>query len=194
MKVKDILVVTLITILLYPFLLAFIMYGSGFMKVEFGIPTENESTVKVEKIRFSEFQDSLASMHAMSFKAFEQQRSELGRREERILEEENRLNDLKKEIAQRNQDLEKTRNRMEELVKESSELQKKRIKQTAQVYGSMRPEEAAPVILTLNNDLIVDIFRSMGDDRQKAKLMMAMKNIDVERTGKISKMMASIKK
>ena len=193
MKIKDILVVTMLTVLLFPFILGFVMYSSGFMTLKFGVLKEDKNTVKVEKIRFSEFQDSLASLHAMSFKSFEKQRIELKNREERILEEEDRLNELKKEIAARNQDLQKTRNRMEELVKESSDLQKKRIKQTAQVYGSMRPEEAAPVILTLKNKLIVDIFRAMGDDRQKAKLMVAMKKIDVKRTGRISKMMASIK-
>ena len=100
---------------------------------------------------------------------------------------------LKKDINRRTDDLKKTKERLEELVKKSSELEERRIKQLASIYESMRPEEAAPILFTLKDRLIVRIMRKIGDDRQKAKVMASMANISKERTGKISRMITDIK-
>ena len=35
----------------------------------------------------------------------------------------------------------------------------------------MRPEEAARILETLDDDLLINILGAMGDDRQKAKII-----------------------
>jgi flagellar protein FlbB len=87
--------------------------------------------------------------------------------------------------------LEKTRNelaeerkKLEKLVSQSDELDKKRIKQLAKVYSAMRPEEAATIIETLDDNLVITILTSMGDDRQKAKILSL---ISKEKATRISK-------
>ena len=171
------------------------MYATGFLNVSFGFKQGNKEEAKptVEIIKYTPYQESLAVVHSKAFQAFEMQRKEIEDKEKRLVEDEARLQELKKDITRRTEDLEKTKARLEELVKQSSVIEERRIKQLAQIYGSMRAEEAAPILYTLKDDLIVQIIRRIGDDRQKAKLMTAMGNLSKERAGRISKMMTGVK-
>jgi flagellar motility protein MotE (MotC chaperone) len=63
---------------------------------------------------------------------------------------------------------------MEKTVSQSDDLDKKRVKQLAKVYGAMRAEEAARILETLDDDLCINILSNMGDDRQKAKILSAL--------------------
>ncbi|OGS33412.1 MAG: hypothetical protein A2293_03365 [Elusimicrobia bacterium RIFOXYB2_FULL_49_7] len=194
MKIKDLIIIAVITIVCFPLVLGFVMFISGFMNVSFGwkkAAVENDS--KIETVKYSAYEDSLATLHSKSFKALEMQRSELTERRKQVEEEEHRLDNLKLDISRRTEDLEKTKARLESMVKQSSELEERRIKQLAGIYGSMRPEEAAPILFTLNNDLIVRILRRIDEDRQKAKIMAAMGRISQERAGKISKLLTDTK-
>jgi flagellar motility protein MotE (MotC chaperone) len=127
--------------------------------------------------------------HTKSLQAMEAQRSELDRKAAEISENEERLRSLQQEVTNRNNDLQKTRTQIEALVNKSAEMEERRLKQLAGVYASMRAEEAAPILYTLKNDLIVRIIEKISDNRQKAKLMAAFGNIDKERAGEISRRM-----
>ncbi len=196
MKLKDIAIIVLISVACFPIVLVLTMYSTGFLQVNFGWTKKDKEEVKpsVETIKYTPYQESLAVMHTKSFEALELQRTDIEHREKKLAEDENRLKDLQNEISRRYDDLAKTKARLEELVAKSNELEQRRIKQLAQVYASMRAEEAAPILFTLKDDLIVNIMENISDNRQKAKLMAAMGNISKERTGKISKEMTQVKK
>jgi len=194
MKIKDLIIIALATILCFPVALIMVMYATGFLHLSFGWKKDKDQAREVvETVNYSPYQESLAVVHSKSFKAFEAQREELDQRRRKIDEDENRLEEVKKDIARRTEDLDKTKARLEDLVKQSVALEERRIKQLAAVYGSMRPEEAAPILFTLRDDLIVRILRRIDEDRQKAKIMAAMGAISRERTGKISKLMTDSK-
>lgn len=195
MKLKDILIIVVISLACFPIVLIMTMYAAGFMRVEYGWGKKKEEVKeKVEVIQYTPYQESLTVVHSKAFEALESQRQEMDRKEKKIAEDEERLKELQKEITRRNDDLVKTKAALETLVNRSSELEVRRTKQLAQVYGSMRAEEAAPILFTLKDELIVKIMEAIPDNRQKAKLMSAMGNLSKERTGTISKMMAGIKK
>jgi flagellar motility protein MotE (MotC chaperone) len=195
MKLKDIMVVTVLSLALFPIILIITMYATGFMQVKFGWIKQaaEEAKQTVETVRYTPYQESLAVLHSKSFEAFEAQRAEIGHREKKLTEDEERLKELQKDITRRNEDLMVTKARLEALVAQSNELELRRIKQLAQVYGSMRAEEAAPILFTLKDSLIVKIMENVSDTRQKAKLMGAMGNLSKERAGTISKLMAQAK-
>ncbi|MFH0920089.1 MAG: hypothetical protein V1913_06975 [Fibrobacterota bacterium] len=194
MKLKDIFLVGGITVACFPIVLVLTMYATGFLNVSFGNKVKKEEPKPtIEVIKYTPYQESLAVLHSKSFQALESQRKEIDAKEKRMAEDEARLQELKKDITRRTDDLEKTKARLEEIVKQSSVIEERRIKQLAQIYGSMRAEEAAPILFTLKDDLIVQLLRRIGDDRQKAKLMTSMGSLSKERAGKISKMMTEIK-
>lgn len=194
MKLKDIILIAAITVVCFPIALVAVMYGTGFLHLSYGWKADKDVAREVvETVKYSPYQESLAVVHSKAFKAFEEQRAELEARRQKIDEDEKRLDVVKKEISLRVEDLDKTKARLEELVKQSVALDERRVKQLAAIYGSMRPEEAAPILFTLKDELIVRIMRRIDENRQKAKIMAAMGNLSKERTGKISKLLSDVK-
>jgi flagellar motility protein MotE (MotC chaperone) len=48
----------------------------------------------------------------------------------------------------------------------------------------MRPEEAARILETLDDDLLINILGAMGDDRQKAKILSVLSPDKASRVSK----------
>lgn len=194
MKLKDVIIAVAIAAALFPVVLCLTMYATGFMQVNFGWKKQETAKPAVEVIKYTPYQESLMVVHSKSFQALEAQRIELNRKEKKVIEDQVRLQEIEREVTRRNEELEKTRKRLEELVGKSAELEDRRIKQLAGIYGAMRAEEAAPILFTLRDDLIVRILLGISDNRAKAKLLSAMGNLSKERTGKISKLLGGVKK
>jgi flagellar motility protein MotE (MotC chaperone) len=190
MKLKDILIIAGAILLSFPIVLGITMTATGFMKLSFGWEEKNKETKEeVDAIKWNHKQDSMMIMHSKSLQALESQREELQKKAADVKENEERLLSLQQEIANRNNDLQKTRAQIEALVNKSAEMEDRRLKQLAGVYASMRAEEAAPILYTLKDDMIVSIMEKITDNRQKAKLMAAFGNINKERAGEISRRM-----
>ena len=60
----------------------------------------------------------------------------------------------------------------------------KRIKQLAKVYGAMRANEAAQILETLDDNLLIKIINAISDDRQKAKIMAGLSKSKAARISK----------
>ena len=69
----------------------------------------------------------------------------------------------------------------------NSELQDKQIASLAEVYGGMRPEEAAPILLSLDDGMVVRIMRKIPETRSTSKLMAALAALDVKRAARITR-------
>jgi flagellar motility protein MotE (MotC chaperone) len=166
------------------------MTATGFLKLSFGWEQNKEETKEeVDAIKWNHKQDSMMIEHSKSLQALEFQRAELQKKAADVKENEERLLSLQQEVANRNNDLQKTRAQIEALVNKSADMEDRRLKQLAGVYASMRAEEAAPILYTLKDAMIVSIMERITDNRQKAKLMAAFGNIDKERAGAISRLM-----
>jgi flagellar motility protein MotE (MotC chaperone) len=115
--------------------------------------------------------DSLASMQSQTFFAIEKQKADLDEQKKKMSEQQDHVLMVEQELEKTRNDLTEERKKLEKLVGQSDELDKKRIKQLAKVYSAMRPEEAARILETLDDDLLINILGAMGDDRQKAKIL-----------------------
>ena len=89
---------------------------------------------------------------------------------------------LKKEI-------ESERKKIEALVGENRELSDEKLNALAQVYGSMKPIEAAPILLSLEDGTIAKIMEKIPEVRSKAKIMAAMGAMDNARAAVITKLL-----
>ncbi|MEM5771059.1 MAG: magnesium transporter MgtE, partial [Bacillota bacterium] len=60
------------------------------------------------------------------------------------------------------------------------------ISRLARLYGNMKPEEAAPIMKELDDDLVVTLLRKM-EDEQAAKILSAM---EAQRAARLTRLLA----
>ena len=131
---------------------------------------------------------------AKSYLSMEEERGRQAKKQAIIQEEEKRVQALRDEVKKEREELEKVKIQIEKLVKDTDQLEKKKIKQLAKIYGAMRAEESAPILLTLNDAMVAQIIQNIGDERTKGKLMAQIGNINQKRASSLTKTLASLKK
>ena len=97
-----------------------------------------------------------------------------------------RLENLKLETMKAKDEIAEDRRKIEELVGKSADIQDKQIASLAEVYGGMRPDEAAPILLSLDNAMVVRILKKIPETRATSKLMAALAALDVKRAADIT--------
>ncbi|MBD3345462.1 MAG: hypothetical protein GF401_10410 [Chitinivibrionales bacterium] len=187
LKLKELIAIGAVAILSFPVMYMTVLFMTGHARIEFG-PREfdkrEEGELRLEKQ--SERIDSLAAVHSKSFQANQQKLKELEKEREKLIKQQEHVAIMQQELESAKTELIAKKKEMEQLVKETSELEKKRIRQLAKVYGSMRATEAARILETLDDDLLIKILNSINDDRQKAKIVAA---ISQKKASRISKKM-----
>jgi flagellar motility protein MotE (MotC chaperone) len=175
LSLRDIIIIALTTTLSFPVIYLLLMFMTGGARVEFNQPKKDEKKelqVKLMKLSFKK--DSLAASQSQTFQAVEQQKADIVKEKQELTEQQQRVTMVQQELEKTRADLTAEREKLEKLVSKSDDLDKKRIKQLAKVYGAMRAEEAARILETLDDELCMNILSEMGDDRQKAKILTAL--------------------
>lgn len=186
MKLKDLIGISLISIFLFPLILLGIMLGAGVVHIEFGSGKDREKLKQTVTAEENEHQEEMEAKQLKAFKALEAKEKEVNVREAAVLRDLERLETLKLETMGAKDDIGEQRRRIEELVSRNSDLQDKQIASLAEVYGAMRPEEAAPILLSLKDDMVVKIMRKIPESRSTSKLMAALAALDVKRAARIT--------
>jgi flagellar motility protein MotE (MotC chaperone) len=186
LSIKDMATIAIVAVATFPVLYFAMFFITGNAKIVF---TQHEQTdsfedEKIKILKKSEVTDSLIAMHSQSFLAYDKERKEVEKKLEMLNEQQERINILTAELENTRQQLADERKKFEELVSKNDELELKRIKQLAKVYGSMRANEAARILETLDDMLLIKIINSISDDRQKAKIMAAISQSKASRISK----------
>ena len=169
----------------FPVIYLLLMFATGGARIEFNQPNKDEKKeVKVQFMKINAKKDSLAASQSQTFQAVEQQKADLVKEKQQLTEQQQRVTMVEAELEKTRADLTAEREKLEKLVSSSVDLDRKRMKQLAKVYGAMRAEEAARILETLDDDLCVNILAEMGDDRQKAKILTALSG---EKAARVSK-------
>ncbi len=173
LKLKDIITIAVVAIITFPILFFVMLFVTGNARIEFTSkkPGFIENRRKMQFLKHSDRRDSLMIVQSQTFLAAEKARKEAQAAKEQLEKQQERINLLTQELEQARQQLALERERFERMVTQSDELETKRIKQLAKVYGAMRANEAARILETLNDDLLIKIINAINDDRQKAKIM-----------------------
>lgn len=189
MKLKDLIGISLVSIFLFPVILVAIMLAAGVIHIEFGDGKDKPHLKESFAAPTDEQQLELEARQLKAFKAAESKELELKNREAGLAREVERLEALKHETAKAKEEIARERLKIEELVGKHSELQDKQIASLADVYGSMRPEEAAPILLSLDDALVVRIMKKIPETRSTSKLMAALAALDVKRAARITNLL-----
>ncbi len=190
--VKDIILIAGISLLSFPVLYFAMLFATGRAKIEFINPNKKKAVGSEFKYQKSNNKlDSLQVLNTESYLASVKEREGVAKEKEALVKQQERMNILLAELNRTREQLAQERAKFEQLVDKNDQLEAKRIKQLANVYGAMRPNEAATILETLNDDLFIKIIRAIGDDRQKGKIMAAVSKTKASRVSK--KMGKSVK-
>jgi flagellar motility protein MotE (MotC chaperone) len=185
--IKYVLIVGAAGLLGFPIAYIAIMFFEGQLRIEKGSQAPKVKE-EAQVLKYSPIQDSMAVVHSKIYQSMllEQERLEQGKRQN--AKEQDRIALLSRELEEKAQKIQNSKKEIEQIVKTSETLEQRRIQSLAKIYASMRPDEAAPILETLPDRLIIAILKSIGEDRQKAKIMERM---DKKRAGRISELMGA---
>ncbi len=186
LTLRDIIIIALTTTLSFPIIYLLILFATGGARIEINQPKkmDEKKEQQIKLVKLSAKKDSITASQSQTFVALEQQKADLAVERAALNEKQQQVTMVQQELDKTRADLKAEREKLEKLVSQSDDLDKKRIKQLAKVYGAMRADEAARILETLDDDLCINILSSMGDDRQKAKVLAAL---SPEKASKVSK-------
>lgn len=188
LKLKDIILIAIIAVATFPVLYFTMLFVTGNARIEFASkkPEAVKGRQKLKYLKHSNRRDSLLVAQSQAFIASEKTKKELMEKQERLSKQEGRINILTQELDRTRKELTNEREKFEKLVAESDEMEMKRIKQLAKIYGSMRANEAAQILQTLDDDLLIKIINAIGDERQRAKIVA---NLPKDKASRITRKM-----
>ncbi len=185
--IKNIILVGLVGLASFPILYLTFMFLAGQLRIEKG-PKGPETKEEVQILKYSPIQDSMSIVNSKTYESMLEQEKRLDAIQRQLEKKEERIQLLDRELKEKTEAIERARLDIQAVVKNSEDLEQKRIESLARIYGSMRPEEAATILETLPDELIIAILRAIDEDRQKAKILERM---ETQRAGRISKLMGA---
>jgi flagellar motility protein MotE (MotC chaperone) len=192
MQIKDLIGLSLISLLLFPIILFGTLLATGAVHLEVGSAEDKQRLREVFRQADVGRQDSAEASQLKSYKAMVAKEDSLQAREIRLRADLERLENLKLETLAEKEEILKHRLRVEELVAKSGDLQDKQIAGLAEVYGAMKADEAAPILLSLRDSMIVRLMKKIPEARSASKLMAAMAVLDVKRAARITELMGKV--
>jgi flagellar motility protein MotE (MotC chaperone) len=190
MRIRDIILIALVAVLSFPLMYLAIMFFTGNARIEF---TRNVAVEKEEQhlktIRHSQRRDSLAILYLQSYQAMQRENEEVEKERKKLQEQQERIHLVSSELEEQRDFLAAERQKIETLVSQSDSLETKRIKQLSRVYGAMKAGEAASILQTLDDDLVIQILNGINDDRQRAKIVAAL---PTQQASRISRKMGQL--
>jgi len=194
LKVTDILGVGIASVLLFPIIFFAVLLGTGTAHLEFGQDSEVRAKLAGYLERLSPGQQQSDLEQSRLFDANQKKLEEIAKQQETLQEEIARLESLKAENARLKDSVVAERKHIDTMVGESRELSDQRVEELAQVYGAMKPVEAAPILLNLDNLSISKIIKRIPETRSQAKVMAAIGAMDAKRAAEITKILGWNKK
>lgn len=186
MKLKDLLGISLVSIFLFPIILIAIMFAAGVVHIEFGDGKDKEKIKTAFSGEDQARQEEAEAKQLKSFKALETKELEIKEKESELNREIERLENLKLETVKAKDEIAEHRRKIEDLVGKSAEVQDKQIASLAEVYGAMRPDEAAPILLSLDDAMVVRIMKKIPETRATSKLLASLAALNVKRAARIT--------
>jgi flagellar motility protein MotE (MotC chaperone) len=112
----------------------------------------------------------------------EQREMELKRKEQNLQEQEQRLLQMQKEVEQKLQELIVIQKDIQSYRNEKAEAKNASIRSLAQIYGSMKPKEAAKLLENMDEKLAVNVLSTLKAN-EAAEVLAGM---DIKKAAKIS--------
>lgn len=189
-RVKDIIGVGIASLLLFPVVFFSVLLATGTAHVEIGgVDEQTRKKFAGYLERHTPAQELQDLEQSKLFEANKKLQAELIEQETRLREEAARLELIKLENAKAQEKINQERSRIDQLVEKSQDLSDQKVEELAQVYGAMKPVEAAPILMNLDNVSIAKIIKRVPEPRAQAKLLAAIGALSTQRAANITKIL-----
>lgn len=141
--------------------------------------TDKEPIAKGESFRTAK---SNIPSQTETLSLLEQKEQELQRKEQQLQQEEKHLQQMKKEVEQKLQELIAIQKEIQSFRSEKAENKNASIRSLAQIYGTMKPKEAAKLLENMDEKLVVNLLSTMKAN-EAAEILSIM---DFKKAAKIS--------
>ncbi|MCL2283404.1 MAG: hypothetical protein FWC26_08830 [Fibromonadales bacterium] len=189
-RARDLIGVGLASLLLFPVIFFAVLLATGTARLEFGdIDDETKKKVAGYLERHTPEQEAYDREQSKLYEANRLLLAELEEKRRLILEEAARLELLKLETSQNLAKINQNREEINKKVGESRVLSDQKIEELAQVFAAMKPIEAAPILMNMDESSIARIIKRVPDSRSQGKLLAAIGAINSKKAASISKIL-----
>jgi len=189
-RARDLIGVGIASLLLFPVVFFAVLLISGTVKFEVnGLNDETKKKIVGYLERHTPEQEMYDVEQSKLYEANRKLSAELDEKHKEIQEESARLELLKLETSQNLEKINQNREEIDKKVGESQVLSDKKIEELAQVYASMKPIEAAPILMNLDDNSIARILKRVPDSRSQAKLLAAIGALNTKRAAAVTKIL-----
>ncbi|MDR3001021.1 MAG: hypothetical protein LBU89_07140 [Fibromonadaceae bacterium] len=189
-RLKDLIGVGVASLLLFPVIFFAVLLVTGTARLEVG-SLDNETKRKIAGYleRNTPEQQAQDLEQSKLYEANRKATMELDEKRRLLQEETARLELLKLETSQKLDLISQNREAIDKRVGESQVLSDQKIEELAQVYGAMKPIEAAPILMNLDDDSIARIIKRVPDTRGQGRLLAAIGAMNTQKAASITKIL-----
>jgi flagellar motility protein MotE (MotC chaperone) len=189
-RVKDLVGIGITSLLLFPVVFFGVLLATGTARLEIGDVDEETKKKIVGYIeRHSPEQEAQDLEQSRLYEANRKATAELAEKQRQVQEETARLELLRLEISQNLALISQNRDEIDKKVGQSKVLSEQKIEELAQVYAAMKPVEAAPILLNLDDNSIARIIKMVPESRTQGKLLAALGALNTKRAASVTKIL-----
>jgi flagellar motility protein MotE (MotC chaperone) len=193
MRLKDVIALGLLSLLSFPLVLLGVLLGMGKIHMSFGdAPLSPEA-----KARLAEHVEPLAKPSGQDSASIgkggnsDEREAEIDSREAMALEEQKRMEALRSDVQRMQDSIAKERMALERLLGKGDSVSGVRMKALSATMGSMKPDDAAKILLGLDDLMAVGVLRGIAEDRTRAKILAAVSRANDARAAELAKLLGS---
>jgi len=189
-RARDLIGVGIASVLLFPVVFFAVLLASGMARLEVGpLNVDVKKMIAGYLERNSPDQEAQDLEQSKLYEANRKLAAELEEKQQQLKEELSRLELLKLETSQNLAKMNQNREEIDKKVGESDVLTNQKIEELAQVYAAMKPVEAAPILMNLDDNSIARILKKVPDSRTQGKLLAAIGALSAKRAAAITKIL-----
>lgn len=189
-RARDIIGVGVASLLLFPVIFFIVLLASGTAHLELGgVDDATRKKLSGYLERHTPAQEKQDLEQSQMFEANRRLSSDLAEQQEKLRQEAARLEMMKLENAKTLEQIQNDRQHIDQMVEQSKSLSDEKIEELAQVYGAMKPVEAAPILMNLQDSAVARIVKKVPETRQQAKLLAAIGSLDTKRAAEVTRIL-----
>ncbi len=189
-RARDLIGVGVASVLLFPVVFFAVLLASGIARLEVsGLNAEAKRKIVGYLERNNPEQQTQDLEQSKVYEANLMKAMELEEKQRQIREEIARLELLKLETSQNLAQINQNREEINKKVGESRVLSDQKVEELAQVYAAMKPIEAAPILMNLDDDSIARILKRVPDSRSQGKLLAAIGALNTKRAASVTRIL-----
>ncbi len=189
-RARDIIGVGIASLLLFPVIFFIVLLASGTAHLELGgVDSATRKKLSGYLERHTPAQEKQDLEQSQMFEANRRLSSDLAEQQEKLRQEAARLEMMKLENAKTLEQIQNNRQHIDRMVEQSKSLSDEKIEELAQVYGAMKPVEAAPILMNLQDSAVARIVKKVPETRQQAKLLAAIGSLDTKRAAEVTRIL-----